>query len=380
MNRRDFLTGGVVGLVVGGAAGWLGRGAGGKKMAKKVAKKPAAPAVIKGVKQLRLVTSWPKNFPGLGTAPNRFAARVNQASEGRYTIKVFAGGELVHPLKCNDAVQQGTADLYHSADYYYQGKSQAYAWFTAVPGGFSPAEINAWVYHLGGQKLWDEVGAQFGIKHLPCGNSGHQMAGWFKKPITSLEDFKGLKMRIPGLGGAVIKSLGGTSVTLAGSEILPALQSGTIDATEWVGPWNDLAFGFYKVVKNAHYPGIHEPGSLLSLGISKKLWDSLSAADQAMFTACAMAEDSYDLAEFNANNTQALKTLVEKHGVKYLPLPEEVFKEMAKAAKDVVATAGAKDALTKKVYNSYIDARKTLTDWTRVSDQAYFNMRDLVKY
>ncbi|GAF70814.1 unnamed protein product [marine sediment metagenome] len=366
--------------MVGGAAGWLGRGAGGKKMAKKVATKPAAPAVVKGVKQLRMVTSWPKNFPGLGTAANRFAARVNQASEGRYTIKVFAGGELVHPLKCNDAVQQGTADLYHSADYYYQGKSQAYAWYTAVPGGFSPAEINAWIYHLGGQKLWDEVGAQFGIKHLPGGNSGHQMAGWFKKPITSLEDFKGLKMRIPGLGGAVIKALGGTSVTLAGSEILPALQSGTIDATEWVGPWNDLAFGFYKVVKNAYYPGIHEPGSMLGIGLSKKLWDGFSAADQALFTACALAENSYDLAEFNANNTQALKTLVTKHGVTYRQLPEDVFKGMAQAAKDVVATAGAKDALTKKVYNSYIDARKTLTDWTRISDQAYYNMRDLVKY
>ena len=382
MNRRDFLSGSVVGLSFGVVAGWFGRGTGGKKMApkKSAGDKPKAPAVTKGIKQLRMVTPWPKNFPGLGTAANRFAARVNHASEGRYQIKVFAGGELVKLLRCNDAVQQGTADLYHSADYYYQEKSQAYAWFTAVPGGFSPAEIDAWIHHLGGQKLWDEVGAQFGIKHLPAGNTGHQMGGWFRKPITSLEDFKGLKMRIPGLGGAVIKELGAISVTLTGSEILPALQAGTIDATEYIGPWNDLAFGFYKVVKNAYYPGIHEPGAMLSLGFRKQMWDGFSAADQALFTACALAENNYNLAEFNANNAQALKTLVTKHGVTYRPFPEAVFKGMAEAAKDVVATAGAKDALTKKVYANYIDARKTLVDWTRISDQAYSNMRDLVKY
>ncbi len=159
-----------------------------------------------------------------------------------------------------------------------------------------------------------------------------------------------------------------------------ALQAGTIDATEYIGPWNDLAFGFYKVVKNAYYPGIHEPGAMLSLGFRKQLWDGFSAADQALFTACALAENNYNLAEFNANNTQALKTLVTKHGVTYRPFPEAVFKGMAEAAKDVVATAGAKDALTKKVYANYIDARKTLVDWTRISDQAYSNMRDLVKY
>lgn len=390
MRRRDFLSGSAVGLGVGvaaglgggAAAGWFGRGTGGGKAPPKMAAagKPKAPALTRGVKRLRMVTPWPKNFPGLGTAANRFASRVNLASEGRFDIKVFAGGELVELLACNDAVQQGTADLYHSADYYYQNKSQAYAWFTTVPGGFSPAEIDAWIHHLGGQELWDEVGAQFGIKHLPAGNTGHQTAGWFKNPITSLADFKGLKMRIPGLGAAVIKELGGIPVTLPGSEILPALQAGTIDATEYIGPWNDLAFGFYKVVKNAYYPGIHEPGAMLSLGISRKLWDAFPAADQALFTACALAENTYNLAEFNANNAAALKTLVTKHGVAYRPLPAVVFKGMAEAARDVVAAAAAKDALTRKVYDGYLAARKTLTDWTRVSDQAYFELRDSVKY
>jgi TRAP-type mannitol/chloroaromatic compound transport system substrate-binding protein len=339
-----------------------------------------APAISQGRKELKMVTSWPKNFPGLGTAAQRFADRLEAATDGRYQVRVYAGGELVHPLKCNDAVQEGTADLYHSAEYYYIGKSKAYAFFTAVPGGFSPAEINAWIYHGGGQALWDEVGAQFGVKSIPCGNTGHQMGGWFKKEMNSPEDFKGLKMRIPGLGGDVIKALGGTSVTLAGSEIMPALEAGTVDATEWVGPWNDLAFGFYKIVKNYYYPGIHEPGSTLSLGISKKLWDGLSKSDRQIFTDCAGAENDYDLAEFNANNTQALETLVTKHGVKVHEFSDAIFKQMDEAARDVVASVGQSDPLTNKVYNSYINFRKIAVAWTRLSDQAYFNKRDLYKY
>lgn len=364
MNRRSFLSGAA-------ATGAL---------AAATAASFPKPAISQGKQELRMVTSWPKGFPGLGTAADRFAERVNRVSNGKYTIKVYAGGEIVHPLKCNDAVQEGTVDLYHSADYYYQGKSKAYNFFTAVPGGFTATEIDAWIMHGGGQALWDEVGAEFGIKHLPGSNTGMQEGGWFKEPITSIDDFKGLKMRIPGLGGAVVKELGGTSVTLAGSEILPALQSGTIDATEWVGPWNDLAFGFYKVVKNAHYPGIHEPGSLLSIGVSKRFWDGLSEHDKAIFENCALAENDYGYAEFTANNQAALETLQEKHGVTYRPFPPEVFKQMAEAARDVVADVANADALTKKVYESYSAFRKTVTQWSRISDQIYYEYRDMVRY
>lgn len=381
MNRRDFLTGGVTGLVVGGGATYLAMG-GGKKEAPKMAKKeaPKAPAVMKNVKELKMVTSWPKNFPGLGTAAARFGQNIEKATEGRFKVKLFAGGELVHPLKCNDAVQEGTADLYHSADYYYQGKLKAYAFFTAVPFGFRPDEIDAWINHGGGQQLWDEVGAQFGIKHLPCGNTGSQMGGWFKKKINSLEDFKGLKMRIPGLAGGVIKALGGTAVTLAGSEIMPALEAGTIDATEWVGPWNDLAFGFYKVVKNYHYPGFHEPGSMLGVGVSKKLWDGLSENDKVIFQSVALAENNYNLAEFNANNGAALDTLVNKHGVVVHEFSDEIFKAMGMAAKDVLADAGAADPLTKKVYESFMKFRKDQVSWSKLSDQTYMTKRSLVQF
>lgn len=362
MDRRSFLK--KAGLATGAVA----------------ASSLAAPAIAQGTKELKMVTSWPKNFPGLGTAAERFAQRIETGTEGRYKVRVFAGGELVHPLKCNDALQEGTADLYHSADYYYQGKLTGYSFFCSVPMGFTPTEMDAWIHHGGGQALWDEIGGQFGIKHLACGNTGSQMGGWFNRPMKSLDDFKGLKMRIPGLAGDVIKALGGTSVTLAGAEILPALQSGTVDAAEWVGPWNDLAFGFYKVVKFYHWPGFHEPGSMLSLGVSRKVWDSLSATDKTIFEACALAENNYSLAEFNGNNTQALETLLTKHDVELVEFSDEIYRGFGTAAKDVLASAGAGDPITKKVYESFIDFRKKAVLWSKLSDQGYMNKRELTEF
>ena len=359
MDRRKFLKTAGVGAV---AASTL-----------------AAPAIAKNVKQLKMVTSWPKNFPGLGTAAARIAQRIEAMSDGRFKVRVYAGGELVHPLKCHDAVQEGTAELYHSAEYYYRGKDNAFAFFTSVPFGFTATEMNAWLYFGGAQKLWDELAAGFGVKALPCGNTGVQMGGWFRKEVKTLEDLKGLKMRIPGLGGDVLNKLGATALTLAGAEIMPALQSGTIDATEWVGPWNDLAFGFYKVTKHYYYPGFHEPGTMLSMGISKKFWDSLSKSDQALFESCAQAENSYDLAEFNANNGAALNTLITKHGVKLHEFSDEIFKGFGAASKDVLASAGASSPNAKKIYESFMAFKKRVQGWTEISDVAYAEKRALVK-
>jgi len=339
----------------------------------------AAPAIAQGVKELKLVMSWPKGFPGLGTAPERFARRFEAATDGRYKIRIYGGGELVPALKTQDAVQEGTADMYHSAEYYFQGKTPAFSFFAAVPFGFRPDEMDAWIHHGGGQALWDELAADFNVKPFLCGNTGSQMAGWFKNEITSAEDFKGLKMRIPGLGGDVIRALGGSPVTLAGSEILPALQSGTIDATEWVGPYNDLAFGFYKVVKNYYYPGFHEPGTALSLGVNRELYDSMSATDQAALQASAVAENNIGLAEFNANNSQALNTLVSKHGVNVRELPDEVFVQAGKAAKDVLADTANADASTRKVYDSYTAFRQIALEWSKLSDQSYMRKRALAE-
>lgn len=365
VKRRDFLK---TSAVVGAAGG-----------ATLVSSFPK-PALAQGKLELKMVTSWPRNFPGLGTSANRLAASIGAATGGRITVKVFAGGELVHPLKGNDALQQGAADMYHSADYYYGGKAKGYLFFAAVPFGFTANEMDAWLHHAGGQKLWDEIGAQFGIKHFAGGNSGSQMGGWFKKEMKSVDDFKGLRMRIPGLGGEVINKLGGTSVTLAGGEVLPALQAGTIDATEWVGPWNDLALGFYKVVKNYHYPGFHEPGTTLSVGIRRAVWDKLAKSDQAIIEACCHAENNVDLAEFNANNTAALETLITKHGVKLIEFSDDIYKAIGKTAREVVEQIGTADPQTKKVFDSFMAFRKKAVAWTKLSDQSYTNKRALFDF
>jgi TRAP-type mannitol/chloroaromatic compound transport system substrate-binding protein len=340
----------------------------------------ASPAIAQSAQQLKMVTSWPKNFPGLGTAASRFAARFEAATDGRYKITVFPGGELVHPLRCFDAVQKGQADLYHSADYYYQDKSRALAFFTTVPFGFTPDEMYAWLRQGGGQALWDDLSGQFGIKAFACGNTGAQMGGWFKKEMRTLDDFKGLKMRIPGFGGDVIRMLGGTPVITAGSEILHALQTGMIDAAEWVGPWNDLAFGFHKVVKHYHYPGFHEPGTTLSLGLRRALWEKMSKTDQAILEACAAAENTINLAEFNAHNAEALETLTTEDGVKLHEFSDEIFRKAGEAAKAVLAEAAASDPPTKKVHDSFLAFRKRIAAWSRISNQAYMNKRALVDF
>ncbi|NRA86699.1 MAG: TRAP transporter substrate-binding protein [Rhizobiales bacterium] len=362
MDRRKFLKGAGV-AAVGATAATL-----------------AAPALASGVKQLKMVTSWPKGFPGLGTGAQYFADRVNAASDGKIKIKLYGGGELVHPLKCHDAVQEGTADLYHSADYYYQGKSKAYNFFTAVPFGFTANEMDAWIQHGGGQELWDEVGSQFGIKHLPGGNTGVQMGGWAKKELASLDDFKGLKMRIPGLGGAVLKKMGGTPVTLAGSEIMPALQAGTIDATEWVGPWNDMAFGFHKVVKHFHFPGFHEPGSMLSIGFNRKAWDGFTDSERSIFNSCSLAMNNNTSAEYNAKSTDSLELLVSKHGVQVHEFSDEIFKAMGIASKEVLEEVATADDLTKKVYESFLSFRRKALVWTELSDGSYTRKRKLVDF
>lgn len=336
------------------------------------------PAIAQGVQELKMVTSWPKGLPGLGNAAQRFADRFEAATGGKYRIKLFGSGELVHPLKCLDAVQNGTADLYHSAEYYYQRKATGFAFFASVPFGFRADEMDAWLQFGGGQELWDELAGQFGIKPFACGNTGSQMGGWFKKPMKGLDDFKGLKMRIPGFGGDVVAAMGGSPVITAGEEILAALQSGVIDATEWVGPYNDLAFGFYKVVKHYHYPGFHEPGTTLSLGVRRALWDQMPKNDRTILAACAAAENNISLAEFNAKNAAALNTLINQNGVQLHEFPNEIFEAAGKAAKDILSKAAANDPLTGKIYESYMKFRKSILEWSRISDQAYMNKRSLV--
>ena len=358
MQRRDFLTGAAAATVAGAAAGSFPK-----------------PALSQGMRQLKMVTTWPKNFPGLGTGAERVAQRITKASGGKLTVKVFAAGELVPPFESFDAVSGGTADLYHAADYYWQGKSKAYPYFCTVPYGFTATEIDAWLHHGGGQELWDELGAEFNVKGLPAGNTGVQMGGWFRQPVTSLDDMKGLKFRMPGLGGEVLRQIGVSVVNLPGGEIFPALQSGAIDGTEWVGPWNDLAFGFYKITKHYYYPGFHEPGPVLSCGVNFELWNSLSEDERQIITDACLAENNYTLAEFNARNGDSLNTLINEHGVQLHKFDSKILQEIGEAAGDVMADTAKEGGIVKKVYDSYIDFRKKAISWSKLADQGYWNAR-----
>ncbi len=359
MDRRSFLKN-------------AGIGAGAAAAASAV----AAPAIAQGKRELKMVTTWPKNFPGLGTGAQRVADRITAATDGRLTVKLFAAGELVPAFESFDAVSSGAADMYHAAEYYWQGKHQAFNFFAAVPMGLVASELDAWINVGGGQALWDELSAKFNIKPWMAGNTGVQMGGWFNKEINSLEDLKGLKMRMPGLGGEVLRRLGATAVGLPGGEIFPALQSGAIDATEWVGPWNDLAFGFYKVAKFYYYPGFHEPGSGLSCGINLDVWNSFSEGDQNLVKNCCLAENNYMYSEFNWNNGAALKTLIEKHNVQLKKFPNDVFDAIAGVSEDVVREAGQIDELSKKIYAGYTNARQEVGGWGKIAESAYLEARD----
>ena len=356
MDRRSFLK--TTGLAATGAA---------------VAATAAfpTPAISQGRQEWRMVTTWPKNFPGLGTGAQRLADNITAMTDGRITVKLFAAGELVPPFESFDAVSSGTADMYHGADYYWVGKHPAFAFFTAVPMGFTASEIDGWLLHGGGQVLWDELAAGYGVKCVSAGNTGAQMGGWFRKEINSVDDLQGLKFRMPGLGGEALRQIGVNVIALPGGEIFPALQSGAIDGTEWVGPWNDLAFGFYRITKFYYYPGFHEPGSTLSCGVNKAKFDALSDSDKAIIKAACLAENDNMYAEFMAKNGQALNTLVNQHGVQLLKFPDPVFDAFASASETVVRAVADHDDIGKRVYESYMKARKEIGDWTKISDEAY---------
>ncbi len=323
----------------------------------------------------KMVTTWPSNFPGLGTGAAHLAALITQMSGGRIEVKVFGAGELVPALEVFDAVQSGTAELGHGAAYYWKGKSEAAQFFGAVPFGMNAQEVNGWLYAGGGIELWQELFAPFGVRPEPAGNTGVQLGGWFRKEIRSVADLKGLKMRIPGLGAEVLKRAGGTPVNLPGGEIFTALQTGAIDATEWVGPYNDLAFGLHTVAKHCYYPGWHEPGSVLECLINKSAYDALPADLQAVVTGACRIVNNDMLAEYTARNPVALKSLIEEHGVSVKPFPDDVLAAFKKYSTEVVAELGAKDALAKRIFDSYTSFAAQARAYHDVSELAYYHAR-----
>ena len=333
------------------------------------------PALSQGTRRLNMVTTWPKNFPGLGTSPERIAVKIREATEGALDIKVYAAGELVPPFESFDAVSTGAADIYNGAEYYWQGKSKAFPFFTSVPFGMTAQELNAWVYHGEGQELWDELSAQFNLKGWLSANTGTQWGGWFNREINSLEDLKGLTMRMPGLGGDALQRLGVTVQTLPGGEIYPALESGRIDGTEWVGPWNDLAFGFYQVTKYYYWPGFHEPGAALATVFNLDVWNSLTTAQQQIVEAVCGWENDYTYSEFLYHNSLALETLLTEHGVQLRDFPEEVFEGFRKASAEIIQAAVDEDPFVARVHESYSKSQASTADALRYADLAYLNRR-----
>jgi TRAP-type mannitol/chloroaromatic compound transport system substrate-binding protein len=370
MKRRHFLRQLGSGALAGGAL--LGAGCQQQGTAEQ---SPAAPtASFKPVKW-KMVTTWPKNFPGLGTGANTLAALITQMTGGRIQVKVYGAGELVPAFEVFDAVSSGTAEMGHGASYYWKGKSEAAQFFSAVPFGLTAQEMNAWLYHGGGMELWRETYAPFGLIPMAAGNTGVQMAGWFNKEINALEDLKGLKMRIPGLGGEVLARAGGTPVSLPGGELFTALQSGAIDATEWVGPYNDLAFGLYKAAKYYYYPGWHEPGTTLEAMVNKQAFEALPEELQVIVQNAARVTNQDMLAEYTARNNQALQTLETEHQVNVRKLPEAVLKRLRELSDQVVAEIADKDALSQRVYASFRDFRAQVIQWHNISERAYLNAR-----
>ena len=322
----------------------------------------------------KMVTSWPKNFPGLGVGAENLANLINILSNNRIKIKVFGSNELIPPLEVFDFVSKGGAELGHSGAYYWKGKSPGCQFFSSVPFGLNAQEMNAWLYYGGGLKLCEKLYGTFNLIPRPAGNTGTQMGGWFNKEIKSLSDLQGLKMRIPGLGGEVLSRAGGLPVTLAGSEIFTALQTGTIDATEWVGPYNDRAFGLYKAAKYYYFPGWHEPGPTIECLINKTAYNTLPQDLQFIVDTACKAINIDMLSDYTAKNNLALQYLKSKNIV-IKEFPSEIMNKLRYISKQVMKEISTHDSITKEIYVSYNNFQKNVSPWTEISDKSFLNIR-----
>ncbi len=339
----------------------------------------AVPAMAKKEKTFRwkMVTTWPPHFPMLGESADKIAQWVDEMSGGRLKIQVYGGGELVPALGTFDAVSQGTVEMGHAASYYWAGKVPAAQFFAAVPFGFNAQSINAWILSGGGMKLWEEVYEKFNLKPFLAGNTGVQMGGWFNKEIKSMEDFKGLKMRIPGLGGKVLAKAGGSSILMAGGDIYTNLERGVIDATEWVGPYHDLKLGFYKAAKYYYYPGWHELGTAFECMINKDAWNSLPDDLKAIVEAATFKSNVWMLSEFEAKNNAALRELIDVHKVQLKEFPKPVIKALRKLSQQVLEELSASDPMSKKVYDAFLAFQKNIYAWNKLTEEPYQQMKDL---
>ncbi len=357
MKRRDFLKGAAI---AGAASTTL-----------------AAPAVAQSTIQMKLAGAFPKGLPGVGTTAERLARRIEALSDGKIEVKYYGGGELVPPFEVFNAVSSGAAEIGHGAPYFQVGTVRSSMYFTTFPYGLDATEMAAWIHYGGGQALWDEAYAPFGVKPFYAGNSGTQAGGWFKKPIEKLDDLIGLKMRIAGLGGDVMRKIGVTTVLMPVSEIYTGLQTGAIDAAEFVGPWNDVALGFYKVAPYYYMPAFHEPGPTLEMIVNSEVYENLSPFLKTVFDNAASAEAEQVIAEYRYHNTMVLKDLVAK-GAKVSAFSDDVVAALGKASKEVIADFPNGDPMSEKIHTAYFDYVKDCVAYTSAMDGRMYNERQAV--
>jgi TRAP-type mannitol/chloroaromatic compound transport system substrate-binding protein len=357
MERRRFIVRAGGALVAAGAAAVVD-----------------APSVIAQPRfQWRMPTSWPPSLDILIGGAKRFAEFVDQATSGRLKIQVYAAGELIPPFGVFDAASQGTVECYNSASYYWAGKEPATQWFTAIPFGLNAQGTSAWYFYGGGLTLWEETYAPFNLVPRPSGSTGVQMGGWFRRKINALADFKGLKMRIPGLGGKVVAKAGGTVQLTPGGEIYTALERGVIDASEWVGPYDDMRLGLHQTARYYYYPGWHEPGTTGEFVFNRKAYDGLPADIRAVVDHAAIAAGQKMFFEYEAKNGGALNLLRTKFKarVEILPFPADLLKQLKKLAIDVNQEEAGRSPIARKVHESYTKLQKTVGDWGKISEAPY---------
>lgn len=326
----------------------------------------------------KLVTTWPKGLPGLGAAPENFARRVHEASGGRLRIKVFGAGEIAPAFEVFDAVSRGVAQAGHGASYYWKGKIPAAVFFTAVPFGMTAQEANGWLHYGGGLALWRELYAPFGVIPFAGGSTGVQMAGWFNTRLDSREDLVGLKMRIPGLAGEVFDATGGSAVRIAGGEVYTSMQTGVIDAVEWVGPYNDRTLGLMEVGEYYYYPGWHEPGAMLETIVNAEALAALPEDLQAIVRIAARATNTDMLDDFTANNSESLQILLRDFDTEVLPLPDDVMDALYEQSQIAIQALVAADPMAKKIAASYFAFADKVRTYHEISERAYLNGRDRV--
>jgi TRAP-type mannitol/chloroaromatic compound transport system substrate-binding protein len=365
MKRRQFVTG--VAAAAGAAA-----------CSRETPSPDGVAAARQETFEWNLATSWPPGLPGLGVGVENLAERIGKASDGRLKIKVYSGGELVPALEVLDAVSRGTVQMGHDSAYYHRGKLPAAQYFTTVPFGQTVHEINAWLYYGGGLELWQEMYADvFNVIPFPAGNTGVQMAGWFNKEINSVEDLSGLKMRIPGVGGEVMQRAGASQITVPASEIFTALQTGAIDAAEWVGPYNDIALGLHKAARYYYYPGWHETGPMLQCTINLEAWNSLPEDLQEIVRSVCQAINTDMMAEYTWGNAVALQQIKADPNVELKPLPDDVLRLLRQLSNEVLEEMAASDEWSARIKASVDQFQELAIANGEITELAYMNARSL---